>query len=214
MKKKLFLFGDSFTYGVGCIPEYEYYESYRKEGDDVWFNIVANTLNLEVKNYGMGLYSNDKIIDSIIDAYDFMDEGDYVIIEKGFSHRFDIPNLNNEVLITIAPNCKRLLTSDFTFTSKQYSEWEINSIDYMATVLDSHLINDRHNKRFDFLKKIIEQKNVKKCIIWDITEYMDRSEYPIIFDETNGKVDDYHWTFNSNKKFADNILMKLKDKLI
>lgn len=210
MKNKLFLFGDSFTYGVGCRPECEYYQTYKTDTDDVWFNIIAKELDLEIKNYGMGLNSNDKVLDDIIDVYDDINTNDYVIIEKGFSHRFDIPNIDNNKLITIAPNCKNLLINLYRDKSREYSQFELNSIDYIATIFDSELISKRQIKRFNFIKKMIELKNVRQCLTWDITDYMDRKEYTIIVEETNGMIKDYHWTFSGNKNFAYKLLSFLK----
>jgi hypothetical protein len=39
----------------------------------VWPEIVANKLNLELINRGMGAFSNDKIIDTIIEDYNLVD---------------------------------------------------------------------------------------------------------------------------------------------
>jgi hypothetical protein len=211
MKNKLILFGDSFTFGVGCNPEHEYYKKYKKEDDKTWFNIVADELNLEVINHGEGLFSNDKIFDSILNSYDEINEGDYVLIEKGFTHRFDIPNLDDTYLVTIAPNCKNLLTNDFTLSNQNYSEWEIQAIEYMVLTFDSKLIRQRFDKRFQFIKKIIDEKKVKKCLIWNITDYMNWTNYPIIFEETNGEINDCHWSFKGHKNVAHEILKQLKN---
>jgi len=212
---KLWCFGDSFTFGHGCRPDgpmSEYYHKYRKEGDGIWVNILAKELNLEIVNRGMGLYSNDKIIDSIIDEYDNIAENDYVIIEKGFTHRFDMPNLDDNYLITIAPSPRNLLTKDFTLASIDYTEDEIKSIEYMVVTLDSKLITERQVKRLNFLKKIIENKKIKKCILWDIIDYINPLVYENIVHATNGEIIDHHWSFKGHKLFAEEMIKLLNDQ--
>jgi hypothetical protein len=71
---RLWTFGDSFTAGNGCLPT-ENYIKYKISNEDlVWPEIIANVLNLELINIGMGAYSNDKIIDSIIEKYNLIKE--------------------------------------------------------------------------------------------------------------------------------------------
>ena len=59
---KLFLFGDSFTAGNGCLPDEEYTVNYKKNSNDlIWGELLAKGLDLSLTNYGMGLFSNDKM---------------------------------------------------------------------------------------------------------------------------------------------------------
>lgn len=208
---KLFLFGDSFTFGYGCTENEEFALKYKKPEDLLWFEIISNEFDLEIVNYGMGLYSNDKIIDSVIDAYDDIGENDYVIIEKGFTHRFDMPNLDDNYLITIAPSPRNLLTKYFTLASIDYTEDEIKSIEYMVVTLDSKLIIERQVKRLNFLKKIIENKKIKKCILWDIIDYINPLVYENIVHATNGEIIDHHWSFKGHKLFAEEMIKLLND---
>ena len=93
---KLWTFGDSFTAGHGCTPEWEYYKKYYKEGDKLWSQHLANELNLELVNLGKNGASNDQIIDLIIINYDKISINDTIIIQKSFPSRFDVPNMNIE----------------------------------------------------------------------------------------------------------------------
>ena len=44
---KLFVFGCSFTYGNGCLPNEPYFLKYKKSEDDlIWPEIIAKKLNL------------------------------------------------------------------------------------------------------------------------------------------------------------------------
>lgn len=197
--KKLYVFGDSFTKGCGCLYGEEYYIKYKKDKDKIWCEILSDELNIELVNKGVGLNSNDKIIDSVIREFDSFNESDIILIQKTFSHRFDIPNLNNDMLITISPNPENLLINFYNNGSNFfYSKSEIEHLEYVSVLFDSYLFIERQNLRFDFLKKMILNKNIK-CFIWDINNYfhLDR-----IIDDTKGKIVDYHWSFNGHKEIS------------
>ena len=64
----LFVYGCSFTNG-GLINEYR--EKYKLNEDDIiWPEIIAKQMNRKLYNYGEGLFSNDKIFDSILTTFD------------------------------------------------------------------------------------------------------------------------------------------------
>ena len=101
---RLWVFGDSFSAGNGCYPEEVYPPKYKQtENDLIWPEILAKELKMELNNRAMGLNSNDKIIDSIIDNYYSILEGDIVIIGKTFPSRFDIPTKKRTKLMTVSP---------------------------------------------------------------------------------------------------------------
>ena len=64
--QRLWTFGDSFTAGCGCLDNEVFTIKYKKSDEDkIWPEIVASKLNFQLKNMGAGLFSNDKILDSI-----------------------------------------------------------------------------------------------------------------------------------------------------
>jgi hypothetical protein len=206
MNNTLWTFGDSFTYGNGCLPNNIYTAQYKKsDKDKIWPEIVSTELNFQLKNIGMGMFSNDKIIDSIIENYEYINKNDIVIIGKTFYHRFDIPNFENNELITISPNPEN-------FLSQNYTKSEIQSISYFSSIMDSNLFKKRQDIRFDFLEKLLIKKQVKKCIIWDVATTWDL--YQTIRTETNNEIYDHHWSYKGHYDFSNYILNKLKSKLI
>ena len=215
---KLWVFGDSFTAGNGCLHNEEYTKYKESDDDLIWPEILAKNLNLELVNKGMGLYSNDKIIDSIIEAFDNIQHNDIVIIQKSFVHRFDIPNEIDNVLLTIAPNSKHMLNwySNNTNMKKKYNKFEMKAIEYIAVAMDNKLIQERQNKRFNFLEKLIKNKGVKKCFVWDIIEAIqpDNLKYETIFKATNGKINDGHWSYKGHKDFAEYIIEQIEEEKI
>jgi len=205
---KLFVFGCSFTHGNGCLPNEAYTQRYKKsENDLIWPEYVSKKLNLKLFNFGKGAVGNDYIIDTIMQNFDLIDEGDVVIIEKTFSHRFDIctkTDDGNEVWETITP------TSEFILKEKGYSKNDIIPLIHTLSIIDSDLNNDRWIERFEFFKKIIGMhKKAKCCIVWDL-ESGYHIKYERIVDVDNS-INDKHWSFKGHRMFAEEILEKIKN---
>ena len=199
---KLFTFGCSFTAGNGCLIDEEYTKKYKKDKTDlIWPEIISKNMELDLINIGMGGYSNDKILDSIIQTYDTINKDDVVIIEMSFHHRYDIPNKLNNSLITIAPNPSNLLINE-------YSKKEIENITYVSTLMESNLFKNRNINRFNFIKDILlKTKKVNKCLIWDVETEINRFEK--IIDVTNNEIIDHHWSYRGHRNFSNEILNRL-----
>ncbi len=200
---RLWTFGDSYTYGAGCIPYgYEripkYTHNYKKEGDDIWPNHLANMLNLEVKNFGKPGASNDYIIDSIIDQWNFIKEGDCVIISITYHNRFDMPYENELLNIFFDDD----YPNDFPSLKKEEKETIINFQYYFA---NNELYKKRHLKRYNFLTKLLKEKKVK-TYLWNVLEY---SFIEQIWNATNGEIHDCHFSFKGHKDFADTMYKRI-----
>ena len=71
---KLFVYGCSYTYGNGALPDEVYTKKYKKSEDDlIWPEIVAKEIGYKLYNYAEGGASNDIIFDNIIfDNYEIL----------------------------------------------------------------------------------------------------------------------------------------------
>jgi hypothetical protein len=183
---RLWVFGDSFTAGNGCLLN-EDYTKYKTSNEDlVWSEIVASKLNFKLINLGMGAYSNDKIIDSIIENYNLINNDDLVIIGSTFYNRFDVPN--NDSLLTISPT--NLPTNQELLL-------------HFVSIMDSDLLKERHKLRIDFLRQQIIEKG-SRCLVWEVeTEWV---KYENIKSATEGEIKDLHWSYKGHKDFANYIL--------
>lgn len=192
---KLFLFGDSFTAGNGCLPEEEYTVNYKKNSNDlIWGELLAKGLDLYFTNYGMGLFSNDKIIDSIIDNYDYINKNDLVIIGTTFYSRFDIPYEGK--LITLS-----------TINLPDDNNKFLNDI---IVIMDDELLKNRQLKRILFIKSLLEKKGVKS-IIWEVEKVW--NNYETIAIATNNEIFDHHWSYKGHKDFAKYMLCNINRPL-
>lgn len=206
----LFTYGCSFTYGNGCLPNEKYPLKYKKSDTDlIWPEIVSNEIGYRLFNYGMGAISNDIILDNMMQTFDEVSEGDIVIIQKTFTHRFDIPykRQKNEPYarrhLTITP------TSTESLVNQGYDETEIDSILYNTWIMDSESNDMRVNDRFNFMKRLFLAKGVRKCIVWDITNYLNETIYERIQEATNGDIIDSHWSYTGHKTFSNIMMNKI-----
>jgi hypothetical protein len=184
---KLWVFGDSFTAGNGCLHNEEYTKYKESDNDLVWPEIVANKLNLELINRGMGAFSNDKIIDTIIEDYNLINKNSLVIIGSTFYNRFDIPYENK--LLTLSP------------TNLPNSNEEL--LLHFISIMDSDLLKKRHKTRINFLQQQIKLKGTK-CLVWEVEAEWKKHEK--IKEVTNNEIDDSHWSYKGHKDFANYII--------
>lgn len=206
----LFTYGCSFTYGNGCLPYEIYPQNYKKSEDDlIWPEIVSKEIGFNLFNYGMGAISNDIILDTMIETFDEVTEGDVVVIQKTFTHRFDIAykRQKNEQYarraLTITPE------SDEALRYQNYDEREIESILYNTWIMDSEFNDMRIDNRFNFLKRLFLAKRVQKCIIWDVTRYQNQNIYERITEATDKKINDAHWSYNGHRAFSKIMVNKI-----
>jgi hypothetical protein len=224
----LWTFGDSFTFGHGCRKDcnsytVDDYYGYKKEGDDIWPNHLGNLLNCNVSNLGKNGVSNDYILDTIIDNFDFIKENDYIIIGKTFHGRIEVP-FNNKIYKSFAhyeggkidentDSNDIWLKNEFKDLNKEVIETIINFQYYFSNEL---FYKERNNKRFEFIKnRLHNEKNVKFCYIWGLEEDIKfYHTFEQIIQATNRKVIDTHFSFKGHLDFAHFIYNKINKKTL
>lgn len=205
--RKLFTFGDSFTFNKKhevC----DYSQEYRKNGDEYWPDIVANELGIELHNYGYGALSNDRIIDNIIEKINLISENDIVIIGKTFYSRFDIPSNENNIQPDIIYKFTTINPYSFDLLIQSgFTKQEANSIIFYGYQYDNEVFVERQNLRFDFIKKYLKNKKIDKLVFWDVDDYW--KKYENIKQATNDKIIDLHWSYKGHRDFSKVILDKI-----
>ena len=201
----LWTFGCSFTKGDGTLEQDLYNSQFKIREDDLpWTSLLAKQLNLNLKNIGEGGVSNDTILDNIILNWDNINEGDYVIIGKTWSHRFDFPKYNGSLKMKSIVyrggegDVKKWFdhaTQDI-FTPTQIECIKTFSVEFATQPAYSK----RHDTRFAFIKKaLIEHKKIRLCHIWDVEALW--NDFELIVDATNNRINDYHWSYKGHKDF-------------
>jgi hypothetical protein len=202
----LWAFGDSFTAGWGCTPQFEYYKKYYKEGDKLWVDLLANEMGLTLSNIGKNAASNDYIIDSIILNWKKIKENDFVVIGKTFTSRFDIPVSIENRWVTILD--KFSLDNGYNLFNKEEFETIVN-FNYLFAA--NPLYKERQDLRYDFLVKELEQKQVK-VYLWDIISSHAKLKFNTIQMDTNNELIDGHFSFKGHVEFYKWISKKIKNE--
>jgi hypothetical protein len=226
MKKNLWTFGDSYTYGYSCLPyspHPEYFFNYTTKKDDIWPNILAKKLNLNIKNKGTLNATNDSILDNLIDCYNLIKKGDVVILGKTLYQRFDIYNFKKNILWHIGPHTLKdgkipdniFIASDDELNGvcKNNDEYEI-LLKYIYHFPISKLHEERQNKRFDFIKERLLDKNID-FYEWRTEDYFfDNKKFEDITEHTKGKIENIHLSYNGHRQFAEHFYKKITNKKI
>lgn len=192
----LWTFGDSFTAGNGCLDRESYTKEYKKsENDLIWPDKISKTLNYNLINCGMGLYSNDKILDTLIEKYNFINTNDLVVIGTTFYNRFDIPH--NGTLITLSP------------TNAPENNNQI--LNEMILIMDNKLFKKRQLERILFFKYLFEKRGIL-CILWEVETQWNK--YESIRDASSGEINDLHWSYKGHNDFVNYLLNRIKNNNI
>jgi len=205
---KIWCFGDSFTAGHGCIPGYQYYDEYRKDGDMIWTEHLSKSTGLEVINLGKMGYSNYSIFDSIIENYQKIEKNDIVIIGKTFAGRFDVPH-NNELknIFSLIEKTDSLVKRELSDFSDEILQTIINFQYHFAS---NKAYKKRQDKHFKFITDLLKDRTeVKQIIEWDISNGKFIAAFDTIAKDSNLKIIDYHFSFKGHKEFSEWVLFKL-----
>lgn len=208
--RNLWTFGCSFTYGDGTLEHDLYRQKYRvSESELPWTQLLANELNLKLINRGMGGSSNESIIDRLMNSWDEIDEGDFIIIGKTWSHRFDFPKKINSIepqsiVYRGGESDVKKWFDDLTvgiFTDEQIECMKVFSVEFATQPLYSH----RHDIRLNFIKdRLIKDRKVKFCHIWDVDTLW--KIYERIDGATNNEIRDAHWSYKGHRDFFNHLL--------
>lgn len=208
MKKKLWVFGDSMAFGHGCNElcssnTKELYHPYKKDGDDIWPNHLGKLLNFDVNNLGKNGVSNDYIFDAIIDNFDYINEGDIVIINMTIYGRIEVP-IGNEVINALSSYENEIKI--FGYDSGGDRQEKIETIINFQYHFSNHqFYKDRHIKRFNFIKnRLLNEKKVKYTYICSLEKgrFGMYASFEKIYEATNGMINDSHFSFNGHLNFA------------
>ncbi len=199
---KLWGFGDSFSTpfwyqtGVSYKIKYSNFKGYTPK---IATEFIAKELQCEFVWKCKSPHDNESIVESIIDNIENIKEEDVIIVGWAPIHRtrfidtennvWNFYNLNDN-------NCKRFP----------------NHIEGKS--LEEFSLNRNHFLQVDYIKKL--QKLItlavptKKIFFWSWGYINSFLECETIFDETEGKVNDKHWSENGHKTFANYFMENYK----
>lgn len=213
VKKNIYFFGDSFTFGWGCSPHinHDYKKLYPpKKSDLLWTDIVADRLNGNPINLGQPGCSMDDIFYQLIKHMNQIKDDDIVIISNGLVERLNIyanwyaleqpeHTLLDTNQIVKKPLLMEML-ADGSYDSLLSRERIKNLVDYITLNLSpysSEIIKD-FNTRVRYVELELRKRNVD-FFRWN---WNDIEPFEKILEATNGVVNDGHFSWEGHRQFA------------
>lgn len=191
---KLYIFGDSFSKGLGIVDDGHQYAPYKGKEHLIWSSLLANHLNLEEENISFNGISNDMIWDNTINKFNDFKAGDYVIIGLTKFTRFGVYSSGHKQvgLFNKAPVRDTNVGSFGRYSSYAKSGLQLIR-DNMGDVLENTETN------FSFL---VDRINSIGCIgyCWDETWW---KKFDTISNEIgNG---DNHWSIKGHNQMFETL---------
>lgn len=217
--RKLYTFGDSFTVCREIKPGHEYYDKYTSGRTIPWPNQLAESLNLELKNYGILGASYLKILSSLIINLGTVEKNSLVVVSGTSALRQNIPN---RVELKIDPYIDYTSVQDVKRTQEllQLNLKQIENSKKATNILFDfkHTILLPMEKEFRWyydnliFNTLMHLKKVQdiEFIFWNWGHVFDSREYENIINHTNGKIADSHLSYNGNQQLYEVLLKGYK----
>ena len=204
MSQKLYIFGDSFSAGFSFesnwTDPYVNWKGYTPKG---FGEIISQKLNLELINLSENALDNYSILQKFCDNEKNIKKNDLVIIGWSSPLRF---RLVSKDWITILPNYDK-------FSTKEIDKTKISESTLIEILLNRDDI--RYCNEVNSWIKLLNNLD-KNIIHWtpfdQRLDCMFLNKFETIVTETNGKLNDWHFSENGHKQLSDLFINKFKSK--
>lgn len=216
---KLWAFGDSFTESfetqTGLIEDYKKWKGYTPKN---YVDFISENLQIEKINKGKGGTSNRTILSNLIKNINEIEDGDIVIVGWTNIGRFRIVDYNQDIIDVISSNCSIKPLMDTPTIKHLINEYLVirdhpvffeELIEYMELINKSfpkcqifywtwhHMNLPSYEQRFQKLINLYHTKLFHVGSIEDINT------------ETQGLIQDFHYSENAHRYLAEKILKKI-----
>lgn len=206
MKNKLWIFGDSFSFGHGCNPGDEYFENYKNHGKK-FPDIVSENLDIEYELYAETGASNATILRWVVESIHKFNEGDLVIVNYTDAFRYEIPHKDYGVQYVLQHSLEEPVFSEY----RPYGDINNAVLNYSKYIHKPGLSVYKKNiqKQFDSIYKFFDKNNIKYCYFdWNSPAFF--QNYEPIYKDTKGKIDDFHLSWNGHRDIAYSAIESFK----
>lgn len=204
MSQKLYIFGDSFSAGFSFESNwtnpYVNWKGYTPKG---FGEIISQKLNLELINLSENASDNYSILQKFCDNEKNIKKNDLVIIGWSSPLRF---RLVSKDWITILPNHDK-------FSTKEIDKTKISESTLIEILLNRDDI--RYCNEVNSWIKLLNNLD-KNIIHWtpfdQRLDCMFLNKFETIFTESNGELNDWHFSENGHIQLSDLFINKFKSK--
>lgn len=211
---KAWFFGDSLTFGTGCTPDESYYHEYKTPESKIFPEIITEHFEAAYFNHALPGLSTDSILISFYEKFKEFNSNDIVVIFRGFYDRIDIPNAKGEmrVLHQYGTNQKD------TYNNSQFTENELKIISEFGIkfLMDNAVRQKRNDTAFEFIEDALDKLKIRN-IIWSPADIhrdtdINKNQRLSIDKHTNGKINDFHFSYPGHIEFAKYLINKFELK--
>ena len=190
---KLWIYGDSYSKGLGVTDDTYQYDYYKGKEDLIWSRLLAKELQVEEVNKALNGISNDMIFDIIKETFDEVKQGDYVVIGLTKIPRLGVYKPDAELKLRYNKTPLRDTTTNIVPFGK---DW----LNYIRSNMENAY--EDIMETFLFASKAFHLKGAR-AIIWDNTLW---DKFSSISNETGIK--DNHWGIKGHEDFFNEIKKK------
>ena len=213
--KNLWIFGDSFSHPFeskildgGPMKLYGEWKGYDPK---IYAEFIGEVLNVDVKIKGISGCSNRTILSQFVNVIDEIKDEDIIIINWTEINRHRIIH-NNKLFDIVA----------FNGTEKSLSISENAIIEYTINRIDTFAFYSEINEYIKLIKKS-KPKNLIINWTWcvfdnpkkEALEFIDNMDFygslETISHETNGRINDFHYSENAHKLLSDMFIEIIKN---
>ena len=153
------------------------------------------------------------VILCIIDNFDYISEGDIVVINMTLHGRIEVP-IGDEIVNALSSYENEMKIRGYDNGGDRQEKIE-TIINFQYHFSNHQFYKDRHIKRFNFIKnRLLNEKKVKYVYLWSLEEVDSGiySSFQTIDKATSGIVKDTHFSFNGHLNFAHFLYNTIRDK--
>lgn len=215
-QNNLWVFGDSFSVPFTKNKDNHPYVPFKGYCPKIFSNILSEELNLNLVDMSNGGCSNYSILHTYIKNIDKIKSNDILIFGWTQPIRFRIASKRNDfydVIIAVAPYMKEFIDvsidtlNDITINRSTHSIYWDELIDYIK------IINKSSKESSIFHWTWVEPTKEIETNIYESKFYqllLPFKKYKTVREETNGKVDDFHYGEVGHSELANDLLIEIK----
>lgn len=194
---KAYFFGDCFTYGEGCKPGYQYYDTTPTK--KIFSEILSEKWNVIEDNKSLIGNTNDTIISQVVETLEYITEGDYVVMLPTLAHSNNFVHRGKDWYNHFPSHCA--IPIEDLFASENLNRRKETE----------QLWDNFYNKTFEsFVRYFVKNKiNVfydnKKDWIWPTQFKKHGCKFHTIQEDTNDKIKNLHLSWKGHEQFAEYI---------
>jgi hypothetical protein len=199
--RTLWCFGDSFTEGFSETHPYSVYKGYQPKTHP---QIIGERMGIDWVNISKGGWSNGDILESIGNNSHKIKSDDIVSIGWSHIHRFRLADNYSKRWQSIIPNYQAINPNPPNFLNNEVSD---NTLDEMLYNRDSPLYKDELRSWVKLMEHTF-RVNILVNWTWAVSDWKYTMNYHLfkfetIRAESNGVINDMHWSENGHYQFAD-----------